>query len=80
MINVLLALLALVIAEAAALAGVGIVKAVRELKDRGDTPPRGIGQEPGEDYEKRWREGMDAMMGYDLAAARRAAGREQHED
>ena len=25
-----------------------------------------------DDYEKRWREGMDSMMSYDLAAARRA--------
>ncbi len=80
MITVLLGLLALVIAEAAALAGVRIVKAVRELKNEGGAAPPKSGQEPGEDFEKRWREGMDAMMGYDLAAARRAAGRDEHEN
>lgn len=32
-----------------------------------------------EEYEKRWREGMDSMMGYDLSAARRAV-RQDAED
>ena len=80
MVTLLLALLALMLAEAAALEGVRIVKAVRELKKEGDVPPQKGGQEPAEDFEKRWREGMDAMLGYDLAAARRAAGRDEHEN
>lgn len=34
-----------------------------------DVPPAQAG---GEEFEKRWQEGMSSMMGYDLAAARKA--------
>lgn len=34
----------------------------------------------GGEFEKRWREGLDAMMGYDLAAARSAVRRDEDEE
>ncbi len=64
---VVLWLLAVVLAELAALMG-------RELWDRRRQGRKNGGETPQEesDYEKRWQEGVSAMMGYDLKAARRA--------
>ncbi len=79
MIDMILALLALVIAEAAVLAGAAIAREVRELTRKTGEKPEDAG-DPAEDFEKKWREGLDAMMGYDASAARRAARRDEDEE
>lgn len=67
MIYVIIGLLAVIAAEAA---GALLLAARRTGAPREKT---GEGRAPGgEEFEKRWQEGMSSMMSYDLMAARRA--------
>ncbi len=70
MVYVIIGLLALIAAEAAA----ALLLAVKRTGDgAGERDGAGEARAPGgEEFEKRWQEGMSAMMGYDLMAARRA--------
>ncbi len=47
--------------------------------DKGDAMPEREETAETESFEKRWREGIDAMMGYDLKAARAAVRRDEDE-
>ncbi len=47
--------------------------------DKGDEMPKREETAETESFEKRWREGIDAMMGYDLRAARAAVRRDEDE-
>ncbi len=78
MIDIILVLLAVVVLEAAALAGILIWKLTAgERKDRkGEAPETSADG----DFEKRWQEGIDAMMEYDALTARRAARRDEDEE
>ncbi len=76
MVNVLMCLLAVLALEAAVAAGIFIL---RQLK-----PPRGRrggdaeeDTDEGDEAEKLWQRGFEAMMRYDLDAARRAAGKRE---
>lgn len=74
MVYIIFILLAAVLGEAAALMAGMIWKMWK--KDFGGSGGGDMGrareQETEEEFEKRWREGMSAMMGYDLSAARKA--------
>ena len=80
MVYIILALAALAAAEAAVVLGVLAVWLWRDVSPgrRGrKTEDAGDG---GEEFEKRWQEGMNSVMGYDLGAARRAVRRDKDEE
>lgn len=76
MMTVLLCLIAVLALEAAIMAGFFIW---REFKSEFKGPKGGIAGEDGEDddMERRWQRGFDAMMRYNLDAARKAAGKRE---
>lgn len=80
MVYIIIILLAVVAGE------VGIL-VWRTRRNGGSDPPaalseKGVTETPeadGAEFEKRWREGIDAMMGYDLKTARAAVRRGEDE-
>lgn len=77
MVDFLLGLMAFVLLETAVLAGIAIRASLAGR--RKDSSEREQENTANEDFEKRWQEGIDAMMGYDVTRARRAAGRDENE-
>ncbi len=77
MVDIILCLLALLIFEAAVLVGAVIWKTAAGER-KGGAEKREETAESG-DFEKRWQEGIDAMMGYDVTKARNAARRDEDE-
>ena len=79
MVSTVLILAAAVLIEAAAL----LLKIWREGKylrgERRAAPAEAAGPEAAEDFERKWREGIDAMMGYDVRAARKAVRSDEDE-
>ena len=61
-------LLAVALGEIVVLLGVEIFRALRRGKSGGEARD----DEEESDYEKKWQEGVSAMMGYDLNTAKRA--------
>ncbi len=76
-VDIILVLLALLLFEAAVLAGMRIGRALHgERRGQGEKGPESA---ESADYERRWQEGIDAMLGYDVRKARSAAGRDLDE-
>ena len=85
MIEVLMLMLALVIAELAVLVGVVVWRVCAgERPSVGAAPPSASPTIETEDkktvdFEKRWQDSMDQMMGYDMSVARRAVRKDADE-
>ena len=76
MVYIILILLASVLAEAAVLGG----KEIWDMCRHGGGTETPDGEETAEtENERKWQEGISAMMGYDLGAARKAARRDEDE-
>lgn len=78
MVYIILILLAAVLAEAAVLGG----KEIWDMCRHGggtETPEGGAPESAETENERKWQEGISAMMGYDLGAARKAARRDEDE-
>lgn len=56
-----------------------LIRQGRGPGDKGDAAPQREETAETESFERRWREGIDAMMGYDLRAARAAVRRDEDE-
>ncbi len=81
MTEIALLLIALAAVELAVLAGAMVWRTVFDGRERKRPEDSGTEEkEENEDFEKRWRDGMRAMMGYDAETARRAARRDENEE